>query len=224
MKRNLFTFLLWNTMAAISIYVTLSTPVIKCFFEVFHDEEEIRMIIAAILMFESLFVRAIANDLANLIFGKNFRKDNESKYQTRLPDDVNESVLAKGTSEAGISTPVELHEVVFKKALFNYYNTKYLGPYNYSSGEECVKDAVLDAAKGRHLKNEEINSVTNEIMGYLDHSALTHSNPPLFEEWLDYTYSCLEKIEINGLWDYDFQSLVTRKLRREGRNNKDCNK
>lgn len=43
------------------------------------------------------------------------------------PDDVNESVLAKGTSEAGISTPVDLHEVVFKKALFNYYNTKYLG-------------------------------------------------------------------------------------------------
>lgn len=75
-----------------------------------------------------------------------------------------------------------------------YYNTKYLGPYNYSSGEECVKDAVLDAAKGRYLKNEEINAITNEIMGYLDHSAWTQSNPPLLAEWLDYTYKCLEEI------------------------------
>lgn len=220
MKRNLFCILLWLFVASISIYVPLSEPAVKIFGTYSNEEGKTWVAIAWFFMLYSLSLRKVIINLADIFFGSDSMKNNESKYQTRLPDDVNESVLAKGTPEAGISTPVELHEVVFKKALFNYYNTKYLGPYNYSSGEECVKDAVLDAAKGRHLKNEEINSVTNEIMGYLDHSALTHSNPPLFEEWLDYTYRGLEKIEM----DYNFQSLVTRKLRREGRNNKGCNR
>lgn len=220
MKRNLFCILLWLFVASISIYVPLSEPAVKIFGTYSNEEGKTWVAIAWFFMLYSLSLRKVIINLADIFFGSNSMKNNESKYQTQLPEDVKESVLVKGTLESDISTPVDLHEVVFKKAFFNYYNTKYLGPYNYSSGEECVKDAVLDAAKGRHLKNEEINSVTNEIMGYLDHSALTHSNPPLFEEWLDYTYRGLEKIEM----DYDFQSLVTRKLRREGRNNKGCNR
>lgn len=217
MKRNLFCILLWLFVASISIYVPLSEPAVKIFGTYSNEEGKTWVAIAWFFMLYSLSLRKVIINLADIFFGSDSMKNNESKYQTRLPDDVNESVLAKGTSEAGISTPVDLHEAVFRKALFNYYNTKYLGPYNYSSGEECVKDAILDAAKGRHLKNEEINSITDEIMSCLDYCALRpYSNPPHLAEWLDYTYMCLEEIEM----DYDFQSLVTRKLRREGRSNK----
>lgn len=212
MKRNLCYILLWLSIASISIYVPLSEPAIKIFGTYSSGEVKTWIAIAWFFMVYSLALRhsiiLLVDDFFSL--ADDFLRN----------DDVDEHILTKGTPESGKSTPVDLHEVVFKKALFNYYNAKYLGPYNYSSGEESVKDAVLDAAKGRHLKNEEINAITNEIMGYLDHSALTHSNPPLLAEWLDYTYKCLEEMER----DYDFQSLVTRKLRRKGRNNKDCNK
>lgn len=194
MKRILFCISLRFIMASFFVHVTLSEPVVKFFMKFSNNIEEVAwFLIVWFLIVEWFFTLVVTTDFANLFF-KNDSENNEPKYQAKRPDDVNESVLVKGSLDSGISTPVDLHEVVFKKALFNYYNTKYLGPYNYSSGEECVKDAVLDAAKGRHLKNEEINAITNEIKGYLDHSALTHSNPPLLAEWLDYTYKCLEEI------------------------------
>ena len=199
MKRILFCISLRFIMALFFVHVTLSEPVVK-FFMKFSNIEKVAwffivwfFIVLGFLIVEWLFTLVVITDLANLFF-KNDSENNEPKHQAKRPDDVNESALVKGSLDSGISTPVDLHEFVFRKALFNYYNTKYLGPNNYSSGEECVKDAVLDAAKGRHLKNEEINAITNEIMGYLDHSALTQSNPPLLAEWLDYTYKCLEEI------------------------------
>lgn len=202
MKRILFCISLRFIMASFFVHVTLSEPVVKFFMKFSNIEEVAWFLIVWFLIVEWLFTLVVTTDLTNLFF-KNDSENNEPKYQAKRPDDVNESALVKGSLDSGISTPVDLHKLVFRKTLFNYYNTKYLGPYNYSSGEECVKDAVLDAAKGRHLKNEEINAITNEIKGYLDHSALTHSNPPLLAEWLDYTYKCLEKMER----DYDFNRL-----------------
>lgn len=215
MKKGIFIILLWGLLAALVISVSLSEPILELFDVLFHslDGKSKEMLFVVYLMVMSFVACNVANNIANLIFEKIFRKNNESKYQTKYTDDVSEGVLIKGTLESGISTPVDLHEVVFKvvfrKALFNYYNIKYLGPSNTSSGEDHVKNAVLDAAKGRHLKDEEIDSITNEIMSCLDYSALApRSNPPLIAEWLDYTYMRLGEIEM----DTDFQSLVKNKM------------
>lgn len=211
MKKGIFIILLWGLLAALVISVSLSEPILELFDVLFHslDGKSKEMLFVVYLMVMSFVACNVANNIANLIFEKIFRKSNESKYQTKYTDDVSEGVLIKGTLESGISTPVDLHEVVFRKALFNYYNIKYLGPSNTSSGEDHVKNAVLDAAKGRHLKDEEIDSITNEIMSCLDYSALApRSNPPLIAEWLDYTYMRLGEIEM----DTDFQSLVKNKM------------
>lgn len=190
MKKGIFIILLWGLLEALVIS--------ELFDVLFHslDGKSKEMLFVVYLMVMSFVACNVAKNIANLIFEKIFRKNNESKYQTKYTDDVSEGVLIKGTLESGISTPVDLHEVVFRKALFNYYNIKYLGPSNTSSGEDHVKNAVLDAAKGRHLKDEEIDSITNEIMSCLDYSALAPgSNPPLIAEWLDYTYMRLGEIE-----------------------------
>lgn len=215
MKKGIFIILLWGLLAALVISVSLSEPILELFDVLFHslDGKSKEMLFVVYLMVMSFVACNVANNIANLIFEKIFRKNNESKYQTKYTDDVSEGVLIKGTLESGISTPVDLHEVlhevVFRKALFNYYNIKYFGPSNTSSGKDHVKNAVLDAAKGRHLKDEEIDSITNEIMSCLDYSALApRSNPPLIAEWLDYTYMRLGEIEM----DTDFQSLVKNKM------------
>lgn len=200
MKKGIFIILLWGLLAALVISVSLSEPILELFDVLFHslDGKSKEMLFVVYLMVMSFVACNVANNIANLIFEKIFRKNNESKYQTKYTE-----------LESGISTPVDLHEVVFRKALFNYYNIKYLGPSNTSSGEDHVKNAVLDAAKGRHLKDEEIDSITNEIMSCLDYSALApRSNPPLIAEWLDYTYMRLGEIEM----DTDFQSLVKNKM------------